>query len=154
MKMHLPRSRGAMQRLWLMLRLSVLFGATVAIAGCAGTKLPASVAGGECKIFEAPKYAVRGARAYDQDWIDSNIEGGVGGCGWQRPQARPAAIDGKTAVKPAAQKPKRGIVERIKDRILPAAAPPTVAQPAPVEPPPLLPRPRDPVDELLNPSRP
>jgi hypothetical protein len=128
--------------------------------GCA-TKGPASIAGGECKIFERPEYAVRGKRPYDQDWIDSQVEGGVGGCGWKRPVARPAAIDAAPARKPAPAAPvkKRNVVQRIKDRISgprsPAPVPyvaspvvPAVAAPKPT------PVPRDPVDELLQPSEP
>src|SRR4051794_15671112 len=71
------------------------------LAGCA-SRGPASIAGGECKIFEAPQYEVRGKRAYDQDWIDSQVEGGVGGCHWTRPKPRPASLEaapsGKIAV--------------------------------------------------------
>ena len=40
---------------------------TVALAGCAGTKPPASVARGECRVFEAPPYEVLGKTPYDQD---------------------------------------------------------------------------------------
>lgn len=134
------------------------------LAGCQTTG-PASVKGGECRIFERPEYAVRGLRQYDQDWVDSQIEGGVGGCGWKRPKARPASFDavpGRKAT-PAPVK-KRSIVRRIKDRVVhpftpapPVAAPepapqPAVAAPAPPPPPP--PKPRDPVDELLQPSEP
>lgn len=115
--------------------------------------------GGECKIFEAPKYEVRGARPYDQDWIDSNIEGGVGGCGWSRPQKRPASIDVRPAAKPvvAPDRKKVGIIKRIKDRVMPATKPEIVAPP-PMAVEPVVPsrwpveEPRDPVDELLNPK--
>jgi hypothetical protein len=129
--------------------------------GCA-TKGPASVAGGECRIFERPQYAVRGKRSYDQDWIDSQVEGGVGGCGWKRPAARPAALDAVPTKRPVtspgkAEVKKRNVIQRIKDRISgpPASAPvpyvaapimPAVAAPTPA------PVPRDPVDELLQPS--
>ena len=55
-----------------------MFAACLALAGCQTTGI-GSVKGGECKIFERPPYAVRGVRQYDQDWIDSTVEGGVGG---------------------------------------------------------------------------
>jgi hypothetical protein len=42
----------------------------------------------------APEYAVRGKTKYDQNWVDDTVESGVGGCGWQRPAARPPALDG------------------------------------------------------------
>ena len=104
---------------------------------------------------------MRVKRAYDQDWIDSQVEGGIGGCGWQRPAARPAALDAAPARKPVlvAPRKKRNVVQRIKDRISgpPAPAPvPYVAapiMPAAAAPKP-APVPRDPVDELLQPSEP
>ena len=132
---------------------------TVALAGCAGTKLPASVAGGECRIFEAPPYEVRGKTTYDQDYIDGNVEAGIGGCGWKRPAARPPGLDARPkANKPAvhkAPKKKPGFLARVKARVIgkPVApvpyivAPPpasTVAEPTPA------PAPRDPVYELLG----
>ena len=58
------------------------------VAGC-GTSLPASVRGGECKVFTAPKYAPVSNVADDQEWIDETVESGVGGCGWERPKKRP-----------------------------------------------------------------
>ncbi|ULK98833.1 hypothetical protein [Bradyrhizobium sp. I71] len=134
----------------------VLLGLLLAACGHGG---PASIAGGECKIFEAPQYEVRGKRQYDQDWIDSQVEGGVGGCRWKRPQPRPASIDAAPAPRPAVAKPakRRGIVARIRDRVMPAkewpaAAPPI--EPAPVVVPPPAPAPRPPrsaIDRLLSP---
>lgn len=140
-------------------RLVVLCLSGLMLAGCQ-TIGPASVKGGECRIFERPQFAVRGLRPYDQDWIDGNVEAGVGGCGWERPKARPASLDAvpgqkaKAAPAPA----KRGLIKRIKDRVAhPFSAPvaPVVESPAIVvlpgpSPPPL---PRDPVDELLQPSK-
>jgi hypothetical protein len=58
--------------------------------GCAGS-LPASVAGGECKIFAPPDYAIRGKTQKDQNWIDDTEEAGIAGCKWSRPKARPVA---------------------------------------------------------------
>lgn len=138
-------------------RLLLIACASLALAGCQTTG-PASVKGGECRIFERPEYAVRGLRQYDQDWVDSQIEGGVGGCGWKRPKARPASFDvvpGRKAI--VAPVRKRGIIGRIKDRVLPPAPvqapepvvqPPVIVAPAPAPPP----KPRDPVDELLQPT--
>jgi hypothetical protein len=59
--------------------LFALLGAAL-LAGCAHSG-PASVSGGECKFLERPAYVVKGVRQYDQDWIDSTVEGGVGACG-------------------------------------------------------------------------
>src|SRR4051812_8683264 len=112
------------------------------LAGCA-SRGPGSIAGGECKIFEAPRYEVRGQQSYDQDWIDSQVEGGVGGCHWQRPARRPAELDAapgarQSATRSAVVKPaRRGILRRIRDRVLPhkveaPAAAPIEPAPAPV----------------------
>jgi hypothetical protein len=120
-----------------------------------------SVAGGECKIFERPSYAVLGKRAYDQDWIDSQIEGGVGGCHWQRPAPRPPALDARPGVAAPAKKP--GLIRRLRDRVQPPAAWPASApaavvplpqsEPPPPEPPSAPPPPpRSALDELLHPS--
>lgn len=49
--------------------------------------------GGVCDAFPAPQYQVLGRTAYDQDWIDKSVEAGVAGCGYARPEARPAALD-------------------------------------------------------------
>lgn len=132
---------------------------TVALAGCAGTKLPASVKGGECRIFEPPPYAVLGKTTYDQDYIDGNVEAGVGGCGWKRPGARPAGLDAAPKTnKPSvhkASKKKPGFLARVKARVVgkPFAPVPYIAAspPAPivVEQSPAQP-PRDPVYDLLG----
>lgn len=133
------------------------------LAGCAA-RGPASIAGGECRIFEAPKYEVRGQRDYDQDWIDSQVEGGVGGCKWKRPAPRPAELEAAPAPQPAVAKPakRRGIVQRIRDRVLPAkdwpaAAAPIVPTPAPAvaasapDPAPAPRPPRSAIERLLYP---
>lgn len=130
----------------------VMLGVSVAIAGCAGNSLPASVVGGECKVFERPEYAVRGKRRYDQDWIDSQVEGGVGGCGWKRPKPRPASFDAPRTKKPVPLPPKkRTLVERITapftKPVEPVIESPAVPMLLPV------PKPRDAVDELLQPSK-
>ena len=138
-------------------RLAVIIAAGLLLGSCQTTGI-GSVIGGECKIFERPQYVVLGKRSYDQDWIDSQVEGGVGGCGWKRPAARPASLDAAPGQKarPAA-KPvkKRGLIRRIKDRVvkpftarvapvMETPSPPAIAAPAPP--------PRDAVDELLQPS--
>ncbi|MCS3725960.1 hypothetical protein [Bradyrhizobium betae] len=93
-----------------MIRFSCLALLALLLAGCA-SRGPASIAGGECRIFEAPKYEVRGRRDYDQDWIDSQVEGGVGGCRWKRPAPRPAAIDAGAAPAHVTARPaRRGII--------------------------------------------
>lgn len=128
-----------------------------ALAGCV-TDGTGSVAGGECKVFEAPKYAVKGARPYDQDWIDSTIEGGVGACKWERPAPRPAALDAVPAApKKVAKVPlpkKKPLWIRMLRFTAPASpkvpeAPPTLT-PLPVEPD--APAPRSAIDELLSPA--
>jgi hypothetical protein len=137
-----------------------LIPAPLLLGGCATAPGPGSVATGECKVFEAPRYAVKGARPYDQDWIDSTVEGGVGACKWQRPAARPAELD----TPPRAAKPKVATVKPKKNplwvRMLhwrksaPPAAP-TEASPTltvlPAEPD--APAPRSAIDELLSPVR-
>jgi len=142
-------------------RLAILALAALPLGACQHTQ-QGSVAGGECKVFERPGYAIRGLRPYDQNWIDSQVEGGVAACGWQRPAPRPPELDtAPPPMKKAATPPKKkpGIVKRVKDRVWPAAAAPIAPTPAPpvvvVEPVPLptpRPRSRDPVDELLEPS--
>jgi hypothetical protein len=118
---------------------------TVLLASCAGVPLPASVKGGECRVFERPEYEVKGSKQYDQDWIDGNIEAGVGGCNWERPKARPAEIDAGAKVAQAAPAvpapaPRRsGIWQRTKERVkkivprrsAPGVVTPVAAAPAP-----------------------
>ncbi|WP_448031559.1 hypothetical protein [Bradyrhizobium liaoningense] len=143
-----------------MMRVAMVMLLGLLLAGC-GHSGRASIAGGECRIFEAPQYEVRGKRAYDQDWIDSQVEGGVGGCHWKRPAPRPASIDAAPARRPAVAKPakRRGIVARIRDRVMPpkewpAAAPPIEPAPAPVVVPPPAPAPRplrSAIERLLEP---
>lgn len=61
------------------------------LASNCASNLPASVAGGECRIFRPPDYAIRGKHQVDQDYIDDFEEAGIAGCHWARPKARPAA---------------------------------------------------------------
>lgn len=131
----------------------------LAMGGCAHAPGPSSVAGGECKFLERPAYAVRGAKRYDQDWIDSTVEGGVGACGWQRPAPRPAGMDAQmipVKAKPA-QKQKAawlGFLHGLRKKPVAApveAAPATVEpETAPVPEPAPIPAPKRPIDELLG----
>lgn len=93
----------------------ILAGTGMFLMGCAGS-LPASVGGGECKVFRAPDYAIRGKAQSDQDWIDDNTEAGIAACKWSRPKIRPMPV--KAAAKVAAQ---------------PAPVVSTVAAPPPVK---------------------
>jgi len=112
----------------------LLLFAALLLAGCESQTLKGSVAGGECRIFERPSYVVRGLRRYDQDWIDSQVEGGVGGCHWQRPAPRPPELDAPAAAaaQPAPRPKKRGMIARIKAAVHRApTAPPVAPEPAP-----------------------
>lgn len=59
-----------------------------ALAACQHSPAPASVAGGECKIFADPGFRVLGLTKVDQTWINKTQETGVRSCGWQRPPKR------------------------------------------------------------------
>lgn len=78
---------------------------------------------------------VLGKTDYDQDWIDGNIEAGVGGCRWARPAPRPAELDTVPGYVPPAKPlpPKRKkLRQRIKEKIWPAAqAAPVIQTPVP-----------------------
>lgn len=139
--------------------------------GACGHDFGGSVAGKECKVIERPEYAVRGLRRYDQDWIDSTVEGAVGACHWQRPAPRPAFLDAPPSpprLRAIPPPKKRGLLKRIRDRVMPAARPdaqvapvlepqplPDVSAAPPAEPetPPPPSKPRSAIDELLHPSR-
>jgi hypothetical protein len=120
------------RELFMIGRSMTLLLACASLGGCA-PHLGGSVSGGECKIMERPLYAVQGQQRYDQDWIDSTIEGGVGACGWKRPAPRPPELDAAPALpaKPPAVRPSRkpGLVKRIEQRVWPKTA---VAPVAPV----------------------
>lgn len=154
-------------------RVTILLLVGLLMAGCAH-KGPASIAGGECKIFERPEYEVRGQKQYDQDWIDSQVEGGGGGCGWPPPKPRPPELDASppTRAAPPPVKKRPGLIRRIKSRAeatftrrraaVPALSvpsepfvqPPSTAAAAPPEAaaPPPPPPPRSLVDQLLHPE--
>lgn len=54
------------------------------LTGCA-SQMPASVSGGECRVFKDPGFAVRGKRLKDAQWIGQTQEAGIEVCGWRRP---------------------------------------------------------------------
>jgi len=141
------------------------------LGGCVTTGTT-SIKGSECKFLERPRYAVKGAQRYDQDWIDSTIEGGVGACKWKRPAARPAELDaprkGKETAAPVkppkvtkAAKVKgwlwRALPTLAKKKAAPVAAPvpapalvPIVVTTVPIAPPPAPPAPRSAIEDLLH----
>jgi hypothetical protein len=134
-------------------------GALALTVTACGTLRPASVGGGECQVFEQPEYAVLGQSRYDQNWIDSNTEAGVAACGWQRPKPRPQVLGRAPSAKHLAPTKKKqpGVIGRIKHTATPSAsAQPSTPAMTPGQEPPLVPdapaRPRDPVDELLEPD--
>ena len=56
----------------------------IVLGGCASIA-PASVGGGECRVFHDPGFAVRGKRLQDSQWIGKTQETGIQVCGWRRP---------------------------------------------------------------------
>ncbi len=58
--------------------------AALAFSGCAG-QMPASISGGECRIFHDPGFAVQGKRIQDKRWIGGVQETAISVCGWKRP---------------------------------------------------------------------
>ncbi len=65
-------------------RLTMLMVVGFTFAGCASIG-PASVSGGECKVFHDPGFAVRGKRLKDSQWIGRTQETGIQVCKWRRP---------------------------------------------------------------------
>lgn len=53
--------------------------------GCASLP-PATIVGGECRVFHDPGFAVRGKRLQDSQWIGQTQETGIDVCGWKRPR--------------------------------------------------------------------
>ncbi len=66
------------------LRMVAALCAVATLGGCASLS-PASVKGGECRIFRDPGFAVRGKRLKDSQWIGQAQETGITVCGWKRP---------------------------------------------------------------------
>lgn len=128
------------------------------------------MSGGECKVFSPAPHVILGKTQTDQNWIDGEVEAGIGGCGFPRPAPRPEALDAppktsQIAADPAPiQKPrKKGFFRRLKERVALPKSRPVVAQPVPAatpEPSRMEPQPatpveaprRDPVLEFLNPK--
>ena len=61
----LPRRTG--EQSMRLVRLAPIGALALTMAAC-GTLRPASVVGGECRVFERPDYVVRGQTRYDQNW--------------------------------------------------------------------------------------
>ena len=59
------------------------------LVGCAGPNTPASIYGGECRIFSDPGFRVRGLTTRDNRWIATTQETGIQVCRWQRPPNMP-----------------------------------------------------------------
>ncbi len=70
------------------------------MSGCAG-QMPASVAGGECRVFTDPGFAVQGKRVIDKRWIGATQEKGIQICNWKRPIAMPKVVAAVAAPVPA-----------------------------------------------------
>lgn len=70
---------------WL-IRVVLLLVVGFTFSGCASMG-PASVRGGECKVFHDPGFAVRGARLKDAQWIGRTQETGIRVCKWTRPRS-------------------------------------------------------------------
>lgn len=62
------------------------------LMGCAGPVRPATIAGGECRIFEDPGRQVRGLTTADRRWIATTQETGIQVCGWKRPPSMPEPV--------------------------------------------------------------
>lgn len=147
-----------------MKRLLALVALSVAVAGCASTQ-PASVKGGECRVFERPRYSVLGRTSYDQQWIDGNVEAGVAACRWPRPEPRPERLDAQAGlpapvvVRPATRTEKIKRLFRRKpaapakkvDRLAVPDVPPPAPAPVAATPPAPAAPPRSDIDELLDP---
>jgi hypothetical protein len=94
------------------------------LAGCVGNGAfqtfgapgaPASEGEGVCSAFERPQYAIVGKTAYDQLWSNRITEAGVAGCGWRRPEPRPATLEEKPVPLPKAKPPSRW--QKLKSKI-------------------------------------
>lgn len=103
------------------------------LSGCLTSNGPASISGGECKVFLSPQYAVKGKTSYDQGYIDDVVESGVSACGWPRPAVRPKEFDApKNTPRIATERPKKeGFIQRTK-KVVRAAVPWPRAKPEPL----------------------
>ncbi len=76
-----PRGAVVYSAAWFFIMSTVL---AFALSGCA-SNMPASVLGGECRIFHDPGFAVRGKTLRDSQWVGRTQETGIESCGWRRP---------------------------------------------------------------------
>lgn len=65
----------------------IVCGLAISLAGC-GDRIPASVSGGESKVFNAAVIETCGLTQADQQVIDENQERGTSAFGWPKPAAR------------------------------------------------------------------
>lgn len=107
-----------------MSRLALVVGSLLLLAGCGPKELPPASAAGECKLVEAPKYAVLGQRPEDQRWINRTTEAIVVGCNQPRPLPRPPGwsthtVGGKTVPIPPPVKPepKKTFLDRLRGTV-------------------------------------
>lgn len=93
----------------------------LSLTACAGSRTKLLTMTGACDAFGAgPKYEIKGATRYDQDWIDDKVEAGIGGCEWERPAPRPQSLDvkvqldrpAKVVVAPPAKPKKKRLFDR------------------------------------------
>jgi hypothetical protein len=66
-------------------KIVLVLAAMLFLTGCAGVG-PASISGGECRVFKDPGFAVQGKRLKDKQWIGRTQEVGIDVCGWKRPR--------------------------------------------------------------------
>lgn len=96
--------------------LVVLLG--ISLVGCVSNPKVASLKDGACKAFDRPSTVIKGKTFRDQDWIDDQVEAGVGACQWQRPAPRPASWDAVTvAGKTVPVPPPPAKKQRLRDRL-------------------------------------
>lgn len=70
--------------------LSTFVAVAFVVSACQTTGTgPASIAGGECRVFLAPPHAIKGKTRSDQAYVDDVTESGVASCGWKRPAPHP-----------------------------------------------------------------
>lgn len=74
----------------------------IVLSACATTNQNfATLQRGACVAFPRAPYQVKGQTSFDQRWADETIEAEVVGCGFKRPQARPATLMPVKVVKPS-----------------------------------------------------
>jgi hypothetical protein len=105
-------------------KIFIAIGSALLLANCAG-QMPASVSGGECRVFNDPGFAVRGQRIQDKRWIGATQEKGIEVCGWKRPRAEPIMHVKATPVQAAAPMP----APQAEPQVESAPLPPVVTPP-------------------------